>query len=186
MESRSYTGVDFALLGVAGVIAAIIFTAAWQVWYALSALGPLARPFSVGLWFTGSIIAAALIKKPGAAFLGETLGALIEAILPTPGGLWNLVYGILQGAFAELGYRILGYREWGVKAGILAGALAGIGELLASLIYYREFFEAVKEVGGEVGLTTPVLVLVYWLVANMFSGALYGGVAAAAVRAARE
>ncbi len=185
LATRTYTGVDYALLGVSGIIAAIIFYAAWYVWDAFSVLGPLGRPLSVGLWFTGSMIAATLIKKPGAAFLGETLGAIIEAILPTRGGFWNIVYGVLQGGFAELGYRLLGYRRWDIIAGALAGALAGIGELLASLLYYREIFEALSDVGREItetGAVSPSLVLVYWLIANMISGAIYGAIASGAVK----
>ena len=189
MERRSYTGVDYALLGVTAVVSAIIFYAAWYVWYGLKFLGPLGRPLSVGLWFTGSMIAATLIRKPGAAFLGETLGAVLEAILATEGGFWNIVYGVLQGAFAELGYRILGYRRWGVAAAAFAGALAGIGELLASLIYYREIFAALSDVGKEItqsGAVSPGLVLVYWLIADMVSGAIYGAIVAGAVRSVRQ
>ncbi len=185
MASRRWTVIDFALLGVTGAVAAVIFYAAWYVWDLFSALGPLARPLSVGLWFTGSIIAATLIKKPGAAFLGELLGAIIEAILPTRGGFTNVIYGFLQGIFAELGYRLLGYKRWDIVAGAVAGAIAGVGELLATLVVYREIFQAISDVGGEVGLVSPGAIVIYWLAANAVSGALYGAIAAAAARSAR-
>ena len=187
MASKArYTGVDYALLGVTGVVAAIIFYAAWYVWDFFAAIGPLARPLSVGLWFTGSIIAATLIRKPGAAFLGELIGAIIEAMLPTRGGFSNVIYGALQGAFAELGYRLLGYKRWDIVAGAIAGALAGVGELLATLLYYRELFETIKYVGEEVGLVSTPAIIAYWLIANAISGALYGAIAAAAARAVRS
>lgn len=182
MAARArWTIIDFALLGVAGAIASVIFYAAWYVWDLFSALGPLARPLSVGLWFTGSIIAATLIKKPGAAFLGELLGAIIEAILPTRGGFTNVIYGFFQGAFAELGYRLFGYKRWDVVAGAVAGAIAGLGELIATLVVYREFFF----VGEEAGLVSPGAIIAYWIAANTVSGALYGAIAAAAARSAR-
>ncbi len=189
MASTSrWTTVDYSMLAAVGVVGAVIFYAAWFVWDFFSVLGPLARPLSVGLWFTAAILAATLIRKPGAAFAGEVLAAFIESLLPTSAGFINLLYGILQGLMAELGYYLLRYKRWDTLAGAFAGALSGIGEVLASIIYYREIAgESIAEaIGGEIGSTALTIVAVYWIVANMISGALYGSIAAAIAKAVRR
>ncbi len=187
-SNTRWTTVDYSMLAAVGVVGAVIFYAAWFVWDFFSVLGPLARPLSVGLWFTAAILAATLIRKPGAAFAGEVLAAFIESLLPTSAGFVNLMYGILQGLMAELGYYILRYRRWDTLAGTIAGALSGIGEVLASIIYYREIAgeSVVETIGGEIGSTALAAVAVYWLVANMISGALYGSIAATIARAVKR
>ena len=170
-RAPSYTVVDFAFLGAVAVIAAIIFYATWTVYeLGTTLLGPyLGVLVSYGLWYTGAILGAAIIRKPGAAILGETLGALLEAILPTPGGYTNLVYGVLQGGFSEVVYLALGYRVTPI-ASALAGAAAGIGALLANLILFREL---VFEVSPEAGFVAVLLVAIMY----SLSGALWGFIA---------
>ncbi len=169
-----YTTVDYAILGVVAVVSGIVFYSAWYVYYFGKALGGpvLARAISYGLWYIGAPLAATLIRKPGSAFLGETLGALIETIIPTAGGFTNLEYGIAQGLASELAYLLLGYKNWGVLAGALAGVFAAFPCVALDAILFGE-------------IATPPVML-FWLVAAMFSGAVYGAVAAAVGKAIRR
>lgn len=94
--------------------------------------------WSYPVWFLGGLVAAALLRKPGAAFLGESLAALTEALLleiawkgvcPTTtcsfAGAWSyVVSGLVQGAGAELGFALGGYRRWGPGAFVAAGCLS--------------------------------------------------------------
>ncbi len=161
-----YTAVDFALLGVTAVVMGVLFTLAWTVYEIAGALGGpiLARALSYGLWFIGAPLGATLVKKPLSGFLGETLGALLESLMPTIGGLTNLIYGIVQGALSELIYLLTGYRRFDVLTGAFAGAMAGPGAVLLDAI----LFDAIA---------TPTVMLI-WMFAASFSGALYGGIAA--------
>jgi energy-coupling factor transport system substrate-specific component len=183
VASRRYTLVDFAYLAAVGAVASIVFYAAWYVYdFGISLLGPfLGVLVSYGLWYVGAILAATIIRKPGAAFAGETLGALIETILPTPGGFSNLVYGVLQGIFAEIVYAVFGYRRFDRVAAALAGAASSIGTLLANLILFRELVFEVEE-GAAFVLVVAVAI------GYAVSGAIWGVIAysaAASVARAR-
>ena len=163
--------IDFAYLAVVGALSSIVFYAAWYVYdFGLSLLGPfLGVIVSYGLWYIGAILGATIIRKPGSAFAGETLGALIEAILPTPGGFTNLVYGALQGIFAEAVYIATGYRVDRVTSA-LAGAASSIGTLIANLAIYRELVFEVEE-------GAAFILIVAVAIGYAVSGAIWGLVA---------
>lgn len=172
MKAR-YTAVDYTMLGVVAVVSGLIFWATWFIYDLGSAVGGpvVARLVSYGLWFIGAPLAASLIRKPLSAFLGETLGALIETIIPTAGGFTNLIYGLAQGAASELAYALLGYRRWGWKAGALAGVFAAFPCVALDAVLFNEI------------ATAGVMAL--WLAAAIISGAIYGAVASTASLAVR-
>jgi energy-coupling factor transport system substrate-specific component len=172
--SLRYTAIDYAMLAVVAVVAAIIFWATWFIYdFGVGLGGPvIARVISYGLWFIGAPMAASLIRKPLSAFLGEALGALVETLVPTVGGFTNLIYGAAQGAASELGYALLGYRRWGVGSGALAGALAAFPCVALDSILF-----------GEIA-TAEVMTL--WLAAAIISGAIYGAIAAGGAKAIRR
>ena len=171
--SRSYTAIDFAYLAVVGVVSAVIFWAAWYVYdYGKALGGPIgARLLSYGLWFIGAPLGASLLRKPYSAFLGETLGALIETFLPTAGGFTNLEYGIAQGFLSELVYAAFRYKRWDPVVAGLAGAAAAPAAVALDAILFQEIF-------------SPGLMIVL-VVAAAVSGFIYGYIAAKAVEAVR-
>ncbi len=166
MTTRRYTAIDFAILAVVAVVVGLIFFFA-EIPYELTkaAAGKLvARIAFYGLWFIGGPLAASLIRKPGAAFLGETLGALVEAILPTIYASSVIVYGIAQGIMSEIAYAITGYRRWGVGVGALAGALPA---LVVPFLDYLLW-----------GATITDVMLWIYMFGAMISGAIYGTISA--------
>ncbi len=160
-----YTTIDYAYLGVVAVVMGVVFYGTWYVYYFGKAIGgPIfARLISYGLWFIGAPLGATLIKKPFSAFLGETLGALIETIIPTVGGLTNLMYGVIQGLLSELIYLVFGYRRFDYITGALAGLAAAPGAIVLDAILFEDI--------------ATVEVMALWLLAAMISGAIYGGLA---------
>jgi len=92
-------------------------------------------------------------------------------VIPTVGGFTNLIYGIAQGLFSEAGYAVLRYRSWGIPAGALAGALAGIPAVALDAVLF--------------GSIAPPGVMALWLLAAMVSGGIYGAIAASAMKALR-
>lgn len=175
---QRYTAIHFAVLGAVAAVAAAIFYVAWFVYdAALALLGPFGGVIvSYGLWYTGAILSATILRRPLAAFLGETLGAALEALVPTPGGLYNLVYGALQGMFAEAVYAAFGYKRFDLIVHALAGAASAIGTLIANLVLFRTL---VYEATTEEGLIIFTAVAVGYAI----SGALWGVIAGTIARA---
>ncbi len=170
---RGYTTLDFALLGAVAAVVSIIFWAAWFVYdIGTSLLGPFGGVLiSYGLWYVGAILAMSIIGKPGAALAGETLAAAIEAILPAPGGLYNLIYGFLQGLFAEAAYFLTGYRL-GPLTHAVAGAASALGTMIANLLLYKTLIY-------EADPTQGFIVFAAVAVGYAVSGAIWGLVASA-------
>ena len=173
-SSRGYTVMDFAYLAVVAVVSGIIFFFTWNVYEAAKAIGGpvFARLVSYGLWFIGGPLGASLVRKPGSAFLGETLGALVESFIPTAGGFTNLIYGAAQGALSELVYLATGYRRFDPLIGGLAGAAAAPAAIALDAILFQE-------------IATPAL-MTAWIVAAAVGGFIYGAVAAAVASRLRE
>ncbi|MEM0504987.1 MAG: ECF transporter S component [Sulfolobales archaeon] len=172
--SKRFTALDLTYLGVVAAVSGVIFALTWNVYFIGSALGGpiVARIISYGLWFIGAPLAATLIKKPGTAFLGEFLGALVETLIPTYGAFTNLIYGFVQGAASELAYLIFRYRKFGVVQASLSGALAGPPCVALDALLFGDIF--------------PPEVMVLVTLAATVSGAIYGAVAALAVRSVRR
>ena len=164
-RSYRYTAIDYAYLGVVAVVSGIIFFITWYIYYFGDTLGGpiVARLISYGLWFIGGPLGASIIRKPGSAFLGETLGALVETLIPTVGGFTNLIYGAIQGLLSEIIYLVSGYRRFDVLAGLFAGAIAGPGAVVLDAILF-----------GEIA---TINVVILWLIASVISGAVYGAIA---------
>lgn len=169
-----YTGVDLALLGLVAVVSGIIFTANWFIYEVSKAIGGLylSRLVAYGLWFIGAPLGASLVRKPFSALLGEFLGALVETIIPTPGGFTNLIYGFTQGLASELAYLVFRYRRWGKPVAALAGSLAAFPCVALDAVLYGEIY--------------PPYIMVTLLTVAILSGAIYGFIAALAVEATRK
>ena len=64
------------------------------------------------------------------------MAAAASALFGAQWGLVTIVYGLLQGAAAELIFAFGLYRRWGLVAAILAAASAGAAASLLDLILY--------------------------------------------------
>ena len=93
-----------------------------------------------GLWVLAGPLAAAIIRKPGAALLCELIAAIVEAILGSHFGATVLLSGLLQGLGAELVFAAFGYKRftlWVTAAsGMLAAAFMAVSE---NIMYNAEW-----------------------------------------------
>ncbi|HDI74750.1 MAG TPA: ABC transporter permease [Thermoprotei archaeon] len=157
-----YTTVDLALLAVVAAVFGAVFTLAWTPYYAVKAIGGklAAVLLTYGIWYMAAPLAASLIRKPGAAFFGETLAGLVESLLPQVGGFSCFIYGLGQGIFSEIAYAVFRYRKYGALQATLAGALPAIPSLLLDILLWQSVY--------------PPVVFAILLVLAAASGAIYG------------
>jgi energy-coupling factor transport system permease protein len=99
---NSWTLREILIVAAIGATFGFLYLGWVQVWLISQALfGPVTMDVMMGFWFIASIVAAAIIRKPGAALLAEVLAALIEVMLGSPAGLLLVLAGLVQGAGAE-------------------------------------------------------------------------------------
>ena len=128
---------------VLGAALAVAFGAVFQAWNllwtaaspAFVGLPPL-QGFMYGVWMLPAVLVPLVIRRPGAALLGEGVAAVASALFGAPWGLLTIVYGLIQGGAAELVFAMLGYRRWGLPTSLLAGAAAGAAAALLDLVVY--------------------------------------------------
>ena len=171
-KEYSYSTMDIVMIAVIGVVFAILYWAYNQLfaflWPFVSA-SPVTVQVFVGFWFIAGIVAGCVIQKPGAAFLGEVIAALISMLLGSIWGVWVIVSGLMQGIATEAVFTAYRYR----KFDYLAVSLAGIFTAIVSFF----FPEAVTE--GYLSYRIPIIVGM--LVVRMASGAVLGGVLGKAI-----
>jgi energy-coupling factor transport system substrate-specific component len=164
-RTNSWTLREILIVSVLGAVFGVLYLGWVQVWLVAQAIfGPVTMDVVMGFWFIVSIVAAAIIRKPGAALLSEFLAALIQVLLGSPAGLLLLVTGLVQGAGAEAVFAATRWRNYRLPV-LMA---AGVGSALASYAYTWVRF--------DYGALAPGL-LILMLVLRCLSGALLAGLA---------
>ena len=128
---------------VVGAALAVAFGAVFQGWNLLwtsllpvfVGLPPL-QGLMYGVWLLPAVLVPLVIRRPGAALLGEGVAAIASALFGAPWGLLTIVYGLMQGGAAELVFAMGLYRRWGLPISLLAGAAAGAAAALLDLVLY--------------------------------------------------
>jgi energy-coupling factor transport system substrate-specific component len=128
---------------VLGAALAVAFGAVFQAWNLLwTAISPAfvglppLQGFMYGVWLLPAVLVPLVIRRPGAALLGEGVAAVASALFGAPWGLLTIVYGLMQGGAAELVFAMGLYRRWGLPISLLAGAAAGAAAVLLDLVVY--------------------------------------------------
>ena len=169
MSDKGWTLRELLIVAVLGAVFGVLYLGWVQVWLIAQAIfGAVTMDVVMGFWFIVSIIAAAIIRKPGAALLSEFLAALIQVLLGSPAGLLLLVTGLVQGAGAEAVFAATRWRRYDLPVLMLAGA----GAAVASFAYTWIRF--------DYGALAPGL-LVAMFALRCLSGALLGGLLGHAV-----
>jgi energy-coupling factor transport system substrate-specific component len=175
-EDRGWRVVDIV---VAAVVAAA-FGIAFLAWNALAtatvpmfAFLPPAQAILNGLWLLPAVLVGLIVRRPGAAFFGGLVSAVVSVLLGSPYGADALVSGAIQGAGAELGFAIGLYRRWTLPFAILAGALAGLFATPHDvLVYYPDADVAVWAVYGIASVLSGAVIagLGAWLLLRALTG----------------
>jgi energy-coupling factor transport system substrate-specific component len=134
----------------------LVWVYGWAiVWTTGRALLPELGFFLDGFYIIGGVLVGYVLRRPGAALLGEMIAALIELPL-TPFGVVVLWLGFLQGIGVEAVFAATRYRDWSLKVLMIAGmagALVGwFGYDYWMYGYYRQ------EIGRQILLLAIKLV----------------------------
>lgn len=162
-DSRIWTLRETLIVAVLGAVFAVLYLGWVQVWLIAQAVfGSLTMDVVMGFWFVASIVAAAIIRKPGVAFAAEVLAAGVQILLGSPAGLMLLVTGAVQGAGAELVFAATRWRNYSLPVMMAAG----VGAAIFSFAYTWIRF--------DYGALQPgILIAMFTL--RCVSGALLGG-----------
>jgi energy-coupling factor transport system substrate-specific component len=155
--------VDIVVAAVIGVAAGIVYWA-WQFPAAgFAAVLPGVQSLGYGLWLLAGVLAALVIRKPGAALFAELVAAVVEALVGNSwGGPITILYGVVEGIGAELIFAVFLYANWRLWTAVLAGAVAGVGGGILDIVLYNP------------GVTAGYITV--YLVGFAISGAVLAGV----------
>ncbi|WP_432542854.1 ECF transporter S component [Kineococcus sp. SYSU DK002] len=164
-STHRWRTVDLVTAAVLGVAFGVVFWG-WGVLYTtltpLFAAVPFVQSLLSGVWLLPAVVAALVVRRPGAALLAEMVAATVEALLGSHWAFGVLISGAIQGVGVELAFALFAWRAAGpvvaVLGGVLAAVLEGVYELFA---YYA-------------GMWTPVFQAVY-VACFAVSGALVAG-----------
>jgi energy-coupling factor transport system permease protein len=162
-KEQLWTMRETLVIAVLGGVFAVLYIGWVQVWLIAQAIfGAVTMDVVMGFWFIVSIVAAAIIRKPGVAIASEVLAAGVEILLGSPSGLLLLVTGVIQGAGAELVFGMTRWRNYSLPV-LMA---AGVGAAIFSIAYTWVRF--------DYGALQPTLLIAMFLL-RCLSGALLGG-----------
>ncbi|MFC0674182.1 ECF transporter S component [Brachybacterium hainanense] len=157
-------------IGAAFGVAFLGYGAFYSLISPLTAAFKPAEGLLAGIWILPAVIAALVVRRPGAAIGAELIASALEMLLGGQWGWGTIISGIVQGGGVELGFALLAYRRFTLPVAMLAGLLA------TSLEWVYERFAYYGEMGWGFALLL--------LAAMAISGVVLGGALGhAAVRA---
>lgn len=139
-RERGWRTVDIVVAAVIAVAFGVVFQAWNVVWEATAFVAPPFRGAFYGIWMIPAVIVPLIVRRPGAALFGEAVAASVSMVLGAQWGLLAIVYGLAQGAAAELIFAFGLYRRWNLLTAVGAGAAAGFaGALIDLAVYYPDW-----------------------------------------------
>lgn len=132
--------VDIVVAAVIAVAFGVVFQA-WNVlWETTTFMMPPLRGALYGVWMVPAVLVPLIVRRPGAALFGEAVAASASMLFGAQWGLLTVVYGLAQGAAAELVFAFGLYRRWSLVPAVGAGAAAGLaGALLDLAVFYPDW-----------------------------------------------
>src|ERR1044071_6062352 len=110
---RGWTTRDALLIAVLAVVFGFLYMQWVPIWIAAAALGAqIGQELLFGFWLIAGVLSSYIIRRPGAALVGEFLAALAEIIFGAAAGTPLLITGIMQGLGAELVFAARRYRDY--------------------------------------------------------------------------
>jgi energy-coupling factor transport system substrate-specific component len=126
---RGWTTRDAILVAVLAVVFGFLYMQWVPIWVAAAAFGAqVGQEALFGFWLIAGILASYIVRRPGAALVGEFLAAMAEVLFGAAAGTPLLVTGIMQGLGAELVFGVRRWKDYSLMTMVIAGA---VGMLVA-------------------------------------------------------
>jgi energy-coupling factor transport system substrate-specific component len=142
LQPSGWRTVEIVVAAVVAVSFGVVFIGWNALWAATQPIFLFFWPSQAilyGMWLLPGVLVGLIIRKPGAAFFGGFVSAVVSVLLGSPYGLDAVASGAMQGAGAELVFAFTLYRRWTLPVAVLAGIAAGVGAWLHDVpIYYAE------------------------------------------------
>jgi energy-coupling factor transport system substrate-specific component len=147
---------DVVVAAALAVPLGILWSLGWgYVWSAGRAILPELGFVLDGFYVVAGVLVGYIVRRPGAALLGEMLASMLEIPL-TPFGAIVLWLGFLQGIGVELVFAGTRYRNWSLPVLLLAGAVGAILPYFG----YTYLTSSVASLGIEIQVLRIVLKLI--------------------------
>ncbi len=169
----AWTMRETVTIAIIGVVFAFLYLGWVQVWLVLQAiLGPLTMDVLMGFWFSGSMFAAWLIRKPMVAFSTAMLTVVVQIIAGNPSGAILLLTGLVQGAGSEVPFALTKWKNYSWPIMIASGAVTSVFSF--TYTWFRFSY-------GELAPGLVASMFVIRLISGMVLGGVLGRLLAGAV-----
>lgn len=149
---------DIVVTAVIAVAFGVAFVAFGVAWSGLNVLGP-AQNLLYAVWLMPAIVAAVIVRKPGAALFAEMVAAGLSTLLGSQWGPDTLLSGFVQGAAAEMVFAFTLYRFWSwpvlAAASLASAAAAWVHDWV---VYYPAYaLDAILVIGAFMAVSAVVI-----------------------------
>jgi energy-coupling factor transport system permease protein len=120
-------------------VLAVIFAVIFNLWSAVVS-GPLAAAYSAagawnalfnGVWFIPGFLIPYIIRKPGAALLGEGVAGFLSFLLGSPWGFMGAaIAGLTQGIGAEVPFAATNWRNYRLPVMLASGFISTVASFV--------------------------------------------------------
>jgi energy-coupling factor transport system permease protein len=124
-KSKRLTTVDIVLMAILAIVTGVALTYLAMLNQMLTAIGgPILTSITSGLYSISGVLAAYIIRKPGAAFFTLTLAGVVQILSGNPNGLISITAAATDGLGAELAFLLFSYKRWDWLSTALSGLFA--------------------------------------------------------------
>jgi energy-coupling factor transport system permease protein len=133
-----WTTREIVVAAVLAVAVGVLFWAWGLLWStAFQAIPYLPVQYlTVGVWMIGGLLVPYVVRRPGAALLGELVAAFVSMALGNQWGGATMLSGLVEGLGAEIVFAALLWRNYSLPVMMGAGALAGVFSLVLDSFFY--------------------------------------------------
>jgi energy-coupling factor transport system substrate-specific component len=157
-EAPSWRTRDIIVTAVIAVAFGVAFVAFNAFWTVLGAVKPFDNLF-YAVWLMPAIVAAAIVRRPGAALFAEMVAAGLFTLLGSQWGPDTLLSGFVQGAAAEMVFAFTLYRRWSwpVLAAASLASAAGAWVHDWAVWYPTLAIDAILVIGALMAISAVVI-----------------------------